>query len=73
MKRGMARGARLAAGMGLGAVAARAAYAALTRRPPGLNGLPGEDVWGRVNHRGEPVTLLEGPAVVAGAAAAGLL
>lgn len=73
MKRGIATGARFAAGLGLGAVAARAAYAALTRRPPGLNGLPGEEVWGRTNHRGEPVTLLEGPAVVAGAAAAGLI
>ncbi|MFA1551208.1 hypothetical protein [Actinomadura chokoriensis] len=73
MRRGITRGARLAAGTGLGAVAARAAYAALTRRPPGLNGLPGEDVWGRTNHRGEPVTLLEGPAFVAGAAVAGLL
>ena len=73
MKRGIARGARLAAGIGLGAAAARAAYAALTRRPPGLHGVPGEEVWGRTNHRGEPVTLLEGPAFVAGAAAAGLL
>ena len=33
-----------------------------TRRPPG-----GEKTWTRVNHRGEPVTLLEGPAVAAGA------
>ena len=57
----------------LGAVAARAAYEALTRRPPGLNGLNGEEVWNRTNHRGEPVTLLEGPAFVAGATAAGLL
>ncbi|QKW36675.1 hypothetical protein HUT06_23790 [Actinomadura sp. NAK00032] len=73
MSRGIARGARLAAGLALGAAAARAAHAALTRRPPGLNGLPGEEVWGRTNHRGEPVTLLEGPAFVAGAAAAGLL
>ncbi|MEU8800003.1 hypothetical protein [Spirillospora sp. NPDC048819] len=70
---GSARAARLLAGAGLGAAAARAAYTALTRNPPGLNGLPGEEVWGRTNHRGEPVTLLEGPAVVAGAAAAGLL
>jgi len=70
---GPARGVRLVAGLGLGAVAARAAYAALTRRPPGLNGLPGEEVWGRTNHRGEPVSLLEGPAFVAGAAAGGLL
>jgi hypothetical protein len=57
----------------LGAAAARAAYTAFTRRPPGLNGLPGEEVWGRTNHRGEPVTLLEGPAFVAGATAAGLV
>jgi UDP-N-acetylmuramyl pentapeptide phosphotransferase/UDP-N-acetylglucosamine-1-phosphate transferase len=57
----------------LGAVAARTAYTALTRRPPGMNGLDGREVWGRTNHRGEPVTLLEGPAFVAGAAAAGLL
>jgi UDP-N-acetylmuramyl pentapeptide phosphotransferase/UDP-N-acetylglucosamine-1-phosphate transferase len=57
----------------LGAAAARAAYTSLTRRPPGLNGLPGKEVWGRTNHRGEPVTLLEGPAFVAGAAAATLL
>jgi len=43
---------------------ARAAYAALTRYPPG-----GEKTWYRVNHRGEPVTLLEGPAVALGAIA----
>ncbi|MQY08458.1 hypothetical protein [Actinomadura macrotermitis] len=64
---------RLLAGSLLGAAAARAAYAGLTRRPPGLNGTPGEQLWGRTNHRGEPVTLLEGPAFVAGAAAGGLL
>jgi hypothetical protein len=64
---------RLLVGGVLGAAAARAAYAAFTRRPPGLNGLPGDEVWGRTNHRGEPVTLLEGPAFVAGAAAAGLV
>jgi len=50
------------------AVAARAAYEALRRYPPG-----GEKTWTRVNHRGEPVTLLEGPAVAAGAVAAVLL
>ncbi|MDL4777225.1 MULTISPECIES: hypothetical protein [Thermomonosporaceae] len=70
---GSARGARLLAGTALGAVAARAAYTALTRRPPGFNGLGGDEAWGRTNHRGEPVTLLEGPAFVAGAAAGGLL
>ncbi|WP_018656621.1 hypothetical protein [Actinomadura flavalba] len=58
---------RLTGGALLGAAAARAAYAALTANPPG------GEVWGRTNHRGEPVTLLEGPAFVAGAAAGGLL
>ena len=53
---------------GLAAVAARAAYAALNQRPPG-----GRETWARTNHRGEPVTLLEGPAAAAGAAAASLL
>jgi hypothetical protein len=42
--------------------AARFAYAAAGRRPPG-----GPKLWVRTNHRGEPVTLLEGPAVAAGA------
>jgi UDP-N-acetylmuramyl pentapeptide phosphotransferase/UDP-N-acetylglucosamine-1-phosphate transferase len=64
---------RLLIGGALGAAAARAAYTAFTRRPPGLNGLPGDEVWGRTNHRGEPVTLLEGPAFVAGATVAGLV
>jgi hypothetical protein len=36
----------------------------LNRRPPG-----GPKAWSRTNHRGEPVTLLEGPAVAAGAIA----
>nr|MDQ2814670.1 hypothetical protein [Actinomycetota bacterium] len=45
---------------GIGAGAARLAYSALTRRPPG-----GAKTWSRTNHRGEPVTLLEGPAVTA--------
>jgi UDP-N-acetylmuramyl pentapeptide phosphotransferase/UDP-N-acetylglucosamine-1-phosphate transferase len=43
------------------AVAASLAYRALRQFPPG-----GDKPWARVNHRGEPVTLLEGPAVVAG-------
>ncbi|MEO5874240.1 MAG: hypothetical protein ABIS86_07650 [Streptosporangiaceae bacterium] len=64
---------RLLIGGVLGAIAARAAYAGLTRRPPGRNGMPGEEVWGRTNHRGEPVTLLEGPAFVVGAVTAGVL
>ncbi len=46
---------------------ARLAYAPVTRRPPG-----DEKTWTRTNHRGEPVTLLEGPAVVIGAVAAAL-
>jgi hypothetical protein len=50
------------AGAALGAAAARAAYSLLTRRPPRE-----EKLWLRTNHRGEPVTLLEGPAFVAGA------
>ena len=53
-----------------GAVAAAATFgarAALERRTPG-----GESLWTRRNHRGEPISLLEGPAVVAGLAA-GLL
>ena len=55
---------RLAA-IALGAGAARIAYRELTRRQPG-----GSDTWTRKNHRGEPVTLLEGPALVAGTAGA---
>ena len=46
------------------AIAASLAYRALRQFPPG-----GEKPWTRVNHRGEPVTLLEGPAIVAGALA----
>src|SRR3954447_12506346 len=53
------------AGTALGAAAARAAYSLLTRRPP-----RGEKLWLRTKHRGEPVTLLEGPAFVAGAVTA---
>ena len=49
------------------AAVARAAYAGLQLRPPG-----GTGTWSRTNHRGEPVTLLEGPAVAAGAVAGAL-
>jgi UDP-GlcNAc:undecaprenyl-phosphate/decaprenyl-phosphate GlcNAc-1-phosphate transferase len=52
----------------LTAVSARLAYAALIRRPPA-----GAKTWARTNHRGEPVTLLEGPAVIAGALAGTLI
>jgi hypothetical protein len=57
-------GGRVVAGAAAGvtaAAAARLAYRALTRFPPG-----GEKAWARVNHRGEPVTLLEGPAAATG-------
>jgi hypothetical protein len=42
--------------------AARLAYSVLNRYPPG-----GPKAWSRMNHRGEPVTLLEGPAAAVGA------
>jgi len=51
-------GAAAALAAGAAACAARAAYAALTRRPPG-----GAGTWTRTNHRGEQLTLLEGPAL----------
>jgi hypothetical protein len=52
----------------LAAAAARLSYSALRRRPPG-----GDATWYRTNHRGEPVTLLEGPAVAVGGVAGALL
>jgi hypothetical protein len=60
----MRRAAYAAAAGACAAGAARLAYAAMDRRPPG-----GPKAWSRTNHRGEPVTLLEGPAVTAGAIA----
>jgi len=64
-----ALGALGALGLGVAAGgAARAAYAALKRYPPA-----GEKTWTRTNHRGEPVTLLEGPAVALGAVSVQLL
>lgn len=49
----------------LAAAVARAAYAGLLRKPPA-----GRKTWTRTNHRGEQLTLLEGPAVAAAAAVA---
>jgi hypothetical protein len=54
------------AGTGFGL--ARAAYTLLGRTPPG-----GAQRWARTNHRGEQVTLLEGPAAAVATAAAALL
>ena len=60
-----ARGLIAAAAAGTTAAgAARLAYAAANQRPPG-----GTKTWSRTNHRGEPVTLLEGPALAVGAIA----
>ena len=41
---------------------------ALDERPPG-----GDERWTRTNHRGEPVSMLEGPAVAAGLVVGGVL
>ena len=49
------------------AAAAGLSYAVLRARPPG-----GSKAWTRTNHRGEPVTLLEGPAVAIGGLAGAL-
>ena len=59
--------ARVATGL-VGATAARVALAGLARRPPG-----GSTRWSRRNHRGESVTLLEGPAYVLAATTAAAL
>ncbi len=66
--RGARHTARTLIGAALAAGAARGAYALLLARPPG-----GPAAWTRTNHRGEPVTLLEGPAAAAGAALAAAL
>ena len=68
MSRRALRAGRVLLAGGLAAAAARAAYAELNRRPPG-----GPETWSRTNHRGEPVTLLEGPAAAAAAVAATLI
>jgi UDP-N-acetylmuramyl pentapeptide phosphotransferase/UDP-N-acetylglucosamine-1-phosphate transferase len=51
-----------------GAAATGAAQRVLTSRPPG-----GLQRWARTNHRGEPVTLLEGPAIATGLVAAAVV
>jgi UDP-GlcNAc:undecaprenyl-phosphate/decaprenyl-phosphate GlcNAc-1-phosphate transferase len=58
-------GAATAGAVAVGAT--RLAYTVLNQRPPG-----GAKAWSRTNHRGEPVTLLEGPAVAVGAIAGAL-
>jgi hypothetical protein len=68
VSRPLPRAGRALLAGGLAAAVARAAYAALNQRPPG-----GREPWARTNHRGEPVTLLEGPAAAAGAAAVSLI
>ena len=52
----------------MAAVTARAAHAVLAQRPRA-----GAATWARTNHRGETVTLLEGPAVAVAAVAASAL
>ncbi|HEX8971292.1 MAG TPA: hypothetical protein VF825_07020, partial [Oryzihumus sp.] len=52
---------RRAIALTAGAAGAAVALRGLRHRPPG-----GETRWTRTNHAGEPVTLLEGPAYVAG-------
>jgi UDP-GlcNAc:undecaprenyl-phosphate GlcNAc-1-phosphate transferase len=66
-KPGQASTAALA-GAAMSAAAARAAYAAFNRWPPG-----GRATWMRTNHRGDELTLAEGPAAALSAAAAAAL
>jgi UDP-GlcNAc:undecaprenyl-phosphate/decaprenyl-phosphate GlcNAc-1-phosphate transferase len=70
-RRAAAAGPTVAGTVATGAVsaaAARAAYLALREYPPA-----GQQTWTRTNHRGEIVTLLEGPAVAVGAITAEVL
>jgi UDP-GlcNAc:undecaprenyl-phosphate GlcNAc-1-phosphate transferase len=50
------------------AAAARLSYSVLGSRPPA-----GKHTWVRTNHRGEPITLLEGPAVAIGGVTGAIL
>ena len=68
LRRGPRGAARSLIGAVLAAAGARGAYAVLRSGPPG-----GTATWARTNHRGEPVTLLEGPAAATGAALAAVL
>ena len=70
----MARGLRYAlVGAAIGAIAARAAYTAFTRLAPRAVEEKEPGRWTRTNHRGEPITLREGPAFVAGSGVAAAL
>lgn len=63
-KRTVTRAASMTLAAAVGAGTARIAYRRLNRNPPGHE----PKQWQRTNHRGEPVTLLEGPAVAAATA-----
>uniref|UniRef100_UPI001E64D419 hypothetical protein n=1 Tax=Catenulispora pinisilvae TaxID=2705253 RepID=UPI001E64D419 len=65
---GVIGGAGVVTAGAVGAAVARGAYRVLNARPPG-----GRARWSRTNNRGREVTLLEGPAVAVGIAAAALL
>jgi hypothetical protein len=59
---------RVISAAGAAAAVARLSYSALRARPPG-----GAASWERTNHRGEPITLLEGPAVALGGVTGALM
>lgn len=63
----MARVLRTLLAAGVSAAVTTAARRATASNPPG-----GAERWTRTNHRGEPISLLEGPAVAAGLVAATL-